>query len=260
MGSGAQGNVPRGARFAAGLPAVLHLPRNDYDCTAHNLSRTGALLSGRFPRLIGYRVEVSFRQLNGRLTVRLPGQVVRARREPDGVLNIALEFMELSDERRGVLEALVARLVEGHAPAPLEALRPGTPLAEVRTALEQVPVAHRIAMASRAAPREREFLKSDTHPQVLEALARNPNLRPAEARELAAVPLLQPSTLELLARDPRWARDEEIKLAVVSHPRAPLTLARRVAEGLSPLTLKKLLARPGVPPSIRTQLQRRPRG
>jgi hypothetical protein len=260
MGSGAEGNVPRGARFAAGLPAVLHLPKNDYDCTAHNLSRTGTLLSGRFPRLIGYRVEVSFRQPNGGLTVRLPGQVVRARREKDGVQKIALEFMELSDERRGVLEVLVARLVEGHAPAALEALRPGMAPAEVRAVLEQVPVPHRIAMAFRAPPREREFLKFDTHPQVLEALARNPSLRPAEARELAAVPLLQPSTLELLARDPRWTSDEAIKLAVVSHPRAPLTLARRIVDGLSPATVKKLLARPGVPPSIRTQLQRRPRG
>ena len=260
MGSVAQGNVSRGARFAAGLPTVLHLPKNDYDCTAYNLSRTGTLLSGRFPRLIGYRVEVSFRQPNGGLTLRLPGQVVRARRETDGMQHIALEFMELSDERRDVLEVLVARLIEGHAPAPLEALLPGMPLPEVRNALEQVPVPHRIALAVRATPREREFLKYDTHPQVLEALARNPSLRPAEARELATAPLLQPSTLELLARDPRWAKDEEVKLAVVSHPRAPLTLARRVVEGLSALTLKKLLARPGVPPSIRTQLQRRTRG
>ena len=238
---------------------MLHLLKNDYDCTAHNLSRTGTLLSGRFPRLIGYRVEVSFRQPHGGLSLRLPGQVVRAQREPDGTRHIALEFTELSDERSVVLEGLVARVIEGHSPAPIEALEPGAPAEAVRRALAQVPVPHRMALAVRATPREREFLKQDTHPQVLEALARNPCLLATEARELAVVPLLQPSTLELLARDPRWAKDEEVKLAVVSHPRAPLTLAQKVVEGLTPPTLKKLISRPGVPPAIRMQIQRRAR-
>jgi hypothetical protein len=95
------------------------------------------------------------------------------------------------------------------------------------------------------------------HPQVLEALVRNPNLRLPETRSLAAIPHLQPSTLELLSRDPRWANDEEINCAIVAHPRTPLVLAMKIVDKLKPPAIKKLIQRPGVPPSIRTQLQRR---
>jgi hypothetical protein len=95
------------------------------------------------------------------------------------------------------------------------------------------------------------------HPQVLEALVRNPNLRLPEARSLATVPHLLPSTLELLSRDLRWANDEEVNCAIVAHPRTPLALARKIIDKLKPPVLKKLIQRPGVPPSIRTELQRR---
>jgi hypothetical protein len=257
MGSNAHGNgSSRGSRFAAGLPAILHLHKNDYECVAYNLSRTGALVVGRFPSLVGYRVEATFRYPQGELSVRLAGRVVRAGHE-EGDDHLALEFMEVDEEKRDALEILLARVIEGYSPAPIEALRPGAPLQEVRRALDQVPLPHRISLATRATPREREFLHQDAHPQVLEALARNPNLRIEEARSLATVPHLQPSTLELLSRDPRWANDEEVNCAIVAHPRTPLSLAQKIVDRLKPPAIKKLIQRPGVPPSIRTQLQRR---
>ena len=253
-----QGGGPsRGTRFAAGLPAVLHLQKNDYECVAYNLSRSGALVVGRFlPNLAGYRVEVTIRYPQGGLSVRLAGRVVRAEHE-EGDDHLALEFMELDAAKQDTLEILLARVIEGHSPAPIEALRPGAPVQEVRRALEQVPLPHRISLATRATPREREFLCQDMHPQVLEALVRNPNLRLPEARALATVPHLQPSTLELLSRDPRWINDEEINCAIVAHPRTPLVLAMKIVDKLKPPAIKKLIQRPGVPPSIRTQLQRR---
>lgn len=257
MGSSGQGSgSPRGARFAAGLPAVLHLHKNDYDCVAYNVSRTGALLVGRFPRLVGYRVEVTFRNTQGDLAVRLAGRAVRADHE-EGEDHLALEFMEIDDAKRDALEILLARVIEGYSPAPIESLRPGAPVHEVRRALDQVPLPHRISLAARATPREREFLCQDTHPQVLEALVRNPNLRIDEARSLAELPHLQPSTLELLSRDPRWANDEQVSCAIVAHPRAPLSLAQKIVDKLKPPAIKKLIQMPGVPPSIRTQLQRK---
>jgi hypothetical protein len=257
MGSNGQGSgSSRGSRFAAGLPAILHLHKNDYECVAYNLSRTGSLVVGQFPSLVGYRVEVTFRYPQGDLSVRLAGRAVRADHE-EGEDHLALEFMEIDDDKRDALEILLARVIEGHSPAPIEALRPGAPVNEVRRALEQVPVPHRISLATRAKPREREFLCQDTHPQVLEALVRNPNLRPDEARTIAELPHLQPSTLELLSRDPRWANDEAMSCAIVAHPRTPLTLAQRIVDKLKPAAIKKLIQMPGVPPSIRTQLQRK---
>jgi len=233
----------RGSRFAAGLPAILHLQKNDYECVAYNLSRSGTLVVGRFPGLAGYRVEVTFRQPQGEMSVRLAGRVVRAEHE-EGDDHLALEFMELDEEKQDALEILLARVIEGHSPAPIETLRPGAPVHEVRRALEQVPLPHRISLATRATPREREFLCQDMHPQVLEALVRNPNLRLPEARSLATVPL-------------RWANDEEVNFAIVAHPRTPLVLARKIVDKLKPPVLKKLIQMPGVPPSIRTELQRR---
>jgi hypothetical protein len=259
MGANGQGSgSSRGSRFAAGLPAVLHLHKNDYECVAYNLSRTGALLVGRFPRLVGYRVEATFRYPQGDLSVRLAGRAVRADHDHDeNEDHLALEFMEIDDARRDDLEVLLARVIEGYSPAPIEGLRPGAPVHEVRKALEQVPLPHRISLATRATPREREFLCQDTHPQVLEALVRNPNLRLDEARSIAEMPHLQPSTLELLSRDPRWTNDEAVRCAIVAHPKTPLVLAQRIVDKLKPPTIKKLIQKPGVPPAIRTQLQRK---
>jgi hypothetical protein len=235
----------------------VHLPKNDYPCTAHNLSRSGALLAGRFPRLTGYRVEVSIGYPQGEVNLRLAGRVVRTRDVEDGQQKLALEFVELTEERREALEALLARIIEGHCPAPIEALKPGAAPDQVRRALELVPVPHRISLAARANPRERLFLRQDPHPQVLEALARNPNLLPAEARALAAVPHLQPSTLELLSRDPRWAKDDEVRAALLSHPRIPPTLVQKIVDGADPQSVMKLAQVPGIPSAIRMQLKRR---
>jgi len=238
---------------------VVHLPKNDYPCTAYNLSRSGALLVGRFPRLTGYRVEVSIRHTQSDLTLRLAGRVVRARDAEDGQQKLALQFIELTDARRDALEVVLARIIEGHSPAPIEALKTGATPDEVRRALELVPLPHRISLAARAGPRERGFLRQDSHPQVLEALARNPNLLPAEARALAAVPHLQPSTLELLSRDPRWSKDDEVRVAILSHPRIPPALARRIVDGFDAQSVKKLVQVSGVPSAIRMELQRRVR-
>lgn len=259
MAASRSGGTSRGARFVAGLPAAVHLPKNDYPCTAHNLSRSGALLVGRFPRLTGYRVEVSIGHALGDVGLRLAGRVVRTRDADDGQQKLALQFVELTEERRETLEALVARIIEGHSPASIEALKPGATADEVRRALELVSVPHRVSLAARANPRERLFLRQDPHPQVLEALARNPNLLPAEARALATVPHLLPSTLELLSRDPRWAKDGEVVAAVLSHPRIPPTLAQKIVDALEPQTVMKLTQVPGIPSAIRMQLTRRAR-
>ena len=44
----------------------------------------------------------------------------------------------------------------------------------------------------------------DPHLQVIDGLARNPQLLPNEVRAMLRMPSLLPITLETLARDPRW--------------------------------------------------------
>jgi hypothetical protein len=163
----------------------------------------------------------------------------------------------LADETRTKLEDLLARCMEAQSPAPLETLLPGAPPHEVRRVLDTIPLPHRIALAAHAGPREREFLRQDQHPQVLESLARNPNLLMAEARVIAANPLLAPSTLDVLAADPRWARDEELRVAVATHPRVPMPLAERIVKDLPQPALRKILHRPSTNPAIREKVVRR---
>ncbi len=248
----------RGYRFPADLPAVVFCGGREHACRAHNLSRTGVLLAGHFPAPASDEIEFAIRTPAGDLEQRFSGRVVRF--EPAGEageVRLAVELRPLDPEQQRALERMVARVMEGLAPAPLEALRPGAPPQEVRTALDAVPVPHRIALAARAGPREREFLRQDTHPAVLEALARNPNILLAEVRSLLAGVHLLPTTLEVLAADPRWSKDEEIRILIGAHPRTPLPLAERILAGLPAPALKRMLTRASLNPALRDRIVKR---
>jgi hypothetical protein len=251
--------VPRGYRFQASLPAVLLEGDREHSCAALDLSRTGVLLVGEVPSPEGKEVEFSIRSVSGDVQQRFIGRVARIETagEEGGALRSAVEFLALDLDQKQSLEVLLARVMEGRIPAVLEALRPGAPPQEVRKALESIALAHRIALASRAGPREREFLRQDPHPLALESLARNPNLLAAEARALAGVIHLLTSTLEILASDPRWARDEDIQIAIATHPNVSIPLAERVAAQIDRSALRKMLARPSLHPLIRDKILRR---
>jgi hypothetical protein len=235
------------------------MPGGEFPCEADDISRFGALLTGPIPPCTaGERLDLTLRAPVGTLELSATVCVVRHAPLPEGSdASLAIEFVDLSDEQRSVLEALVARIMEGFAPAPLEGLRPGSPPSEVRKALEAVPLAHRIALAARAGLREREFLRQDTHPAVLEGLARNPNLLPAEAHALAASPHILPSTLEIFLADARWAKDDDLRGLIAIHPRVPLAFAERALAGLKPPALRKLLQAPSLNAAVREKILRR---
>ncbi|MBZ5639500.1 MAG: PilZ domain-containing protein [Acidobacteriia bacterium] len=254
--------VSRGYRFQAGLPAVLFEAGGEHPCTAIDLSRTGVLLVGELEAPAGPQVEFTIRSQAGDLEQRFAGRVIRVGTGVKGEgTRIAVEFLPLDPRGKDILESLLARVMEGLAPASIEALRPGAPPNEVRQALNSVPLAQRIALAARAGPREREFLRQDQHPQVLEALARNPNLLLAEARALATVVHVTPSTLEVLATDPRWSQDEEIRIFIATHPQVPIPLAESLAARLEPPALRRILSRPSLNALLRDKIVKRlPRG
>jgi hypothetical protein len=255
MGPESSKAIPRGYRFQAGLPAALADGGVERSCTAYNLSRTGVLLVGELPRPVAADVEFRIRTLAGDLERRFVGKIVRVESgDEPGETRLAVEFLDLDPEQKAALEVLLARVMEGMAPAPLESLRPGAPPHEVRKALDAVPLAQRIALASRAGPRERELLRQDPHPLVLESLARNPNLLLPEARALATVLHLLQSTLEILASDQRWAKDDEIRILIATHPHVPVPLAERLAGEVGKLALRKMLARPSLNEILRSKI------
>jgi hypothetical protein len=185
--------------------------------------------------------------------------VIRASTEEDSSnLSLAIEFVEMDEARRDDLEILLARLLEsGAAPGPFDALKPGASPLEVKKILEGIPLPQRLNLAGRAALREREYLRMDTNAAVLDALVRNPNLVLAEARAIAAVPFLSPSSIDALASDQRFSHDEDLVLALASHPKiAPPALERLTGQLKAP-QLRRLLAKPGLTVVVRERLLKR---
>jgi hypothetical protein len=248
----------QGFRFRTGVLAEVLEDGQTIPCEAHNVSRSGVLLVGEFPVPTAETVAFQLSAPTGSLMVRLEGRVVRVQPNADGGgIQIALEFVDMDDAKRDALEVLLARILEAPPTGPFDGLKPGSTPHEIRSALEAIPLTQRIALASRTGSREREFLRSDTHPAVLESLARNPGLTLAEARALTASKYLMPGTLDALAIDVRFRADEELRMAIAVHPRTSLGTSERVTAGFKTPQIKKLLEKPGLNQLLREKLFRK---
>jgi len=245
------------SRFQASLPAVLHVGGLDHHCLGYDLSRKGLRLVGEIPATSGPEVEVTLRSAASDLQVRCAARITRAEADKDGPVHLGLVFSALDASSLETLEALIARAVEGVKSAALESLPPDAQPAQIREALERTPLSHRIALAVRAQPRERALLFHDPHLQVIDGLARNPQLLPNEVRAMLRMPALLPITMETLARDPRWRGNPELKLAIAAHHSTPLPVAERLCAGIDKETARKLIQAPGLNPVLRTKLMRR---
>lgn len=248
----------RPARFAAGISAIAHLRGRDYPCEAHNLNRTGVLLIGEIPRPDEPEIETTLRSAGGDLQIRVRGRVAHVSEATEtGSIKIGLAFEAVDEATLEALERLVSRVVEGRAPAPLAELASGAPPSEVLAALEKIQLPHRIALAGRALPRERAFLMMDPRPQVLEALARNTGLTLSEAKVLARLSQLLPSTVAVMAEDPRWERDKELRLMLICHPRVQLHVAEKMVSAMNEMEQRKVMQKPGINPVLREKLSRK---
>jgi len=242
------------SRFKTALPATLHCDEGEFDCHADSLSRTGALLIGTLPWPSNSEVRVSLGDRSAREEI--AARVVHVF-EDEAATRIGIEFVELTDSARQTVDGLVSRAVEGRMPAALSELSRGAAPGAVAAALERIPVAHRVALAMRAMPKERLFLMQDPLPQVLEALARNPNITQNEIKTLARKHQLLPATIEAIAKDRRWAKDAELKTLLATHPRINLKVAEKLVESMNEMGQRKVLQTPGLSPALRTQLTRK---
>jgi len=248
----------QGYRFRTGVPAELQDNGKTITCEAQNISRSGVLLIGNLPTPSADTVDFALKAPTGSLTVRLRGRVIRSQPSAEGGdLSIALEFVDMDDSRRDALEVLLARILEAPTTGPFDGLKPGAAPQEIRHALEAIPLPQRIALSSRAGLKDREYLRLDTNPAVLEALAHNPSLSVVEARALVASAYLMPGTLDSLASNARFKEDEELRMAVAVHPRVSVATAERCTAGFKLPQLKKLLAKPGLNQILREKLFRR---
>jgi hypothetical protein len=189
----------------------------------------------------------------------MQGRVVRV--EPDdepGDLRVAVEFVELNAAQKDALEVVVARFLESQPPGgSLDSLKPGTPPHEVRKALETIPLPQRISLAARAAQKEREFLRQDQHSAVLDSLVRNPSLALEEALAVAQSSYLTGSTIDLLAADLRFNKDETLRMALATNARVSFATADKLTADFKPPQIRKLLSKPGLSQPLRDKLFKR---
>jgi hypothetical protein len=203
----------------------------------------------------GQTVRLTVQSGSGDLTLTLEARVIRiAGDDKSDDPPMGIEFGPIDDTDRPTLEALISRVVEGVAPASLQNLSAQSSAAEIRRALESISLGHRIALAGRAMPREREMLMHDTQMQVIDALARNPLLLLHEVQSVLRMPCLLPHTLDTLARDPKWKSNESIKVMIATHTNASLALAQRLVDTLGPEGKRKVLQSSGLKPALRIRL------
>lgn len=259
MGGHPEGTPRQGYRFPTAVPAELHDAEQITACGAQNLSRSGVLLIGPIPTPSASVVDLTLRSAPGGLAVHLEGRVIRVEPETEnGGVRLALEFVNMDDARRAALESLIARILESHTAGSFDSLRPGAPPPEVRKVLGAIPLSQRIALATRAVLlKEREFLRLDTNPAVLEALVRNPNVTLDEARAIAESVYLMPGTIDALANDLRFRRDEALSMTLAAHPRVSMSTAEKLTADFKVPQIKKLLAKPGLNLLLREKLFRR---
>jgi len=246
----------RASRFRAGLPAELHVGDRNVECSVDNLSRTGLLLAGELPPPGDGEVRVTVRSTSGDIEMTVAGRVARFDEHPEtGDCRLAIEFRALDAAAKGALESLLSRVIEGVAPSVLHELPPDASVPQIREALDKIALAHRIQLASRGMAREREILIHDSNPQVIDALARNPNLIPPEVQALLRMPTLLPRTLDALARDGKWS-NEVFRVKIAGHPNTTYAVADRIVAKLSPGGLQKLILLPGLNSALRNKLLR----
>lgn len=245
------------SRFHAGLPAVLHVGGLDHHCLGYDLSRKGLRLVGDVPPESGPDVEVTLRSAASDLQLRCRAQITRSESEEQGPVHLGLVFSALAPADLSTLEALIARVVEGTTSAALNSLPDNPKVEQIREALEQTPLAHRIALAVRAQSKERALLFHDSNLQVIDGLARNPQLLPNEVRAMLRMPVLLPITLETLARDPRWGGNPEVKLLIVAHRSTSLPVAERLTARIDKESARKLIQAPGLNSTLRAKLRQR---
>lgn len=91
--------------------------------------------------------------------------------------------------------------------------------------IQQLNTSQKIRLATRAGRTERQILLRDTSPQVHMGLLSNPHVEDSEVLDLVRSNRTAGGTLQRIAKDPKWAINYEIRLALVKHPQTPTPVA-----------------------------------
>lgn len=116
---------------------------------------------------------------------------------------------------------------------------------QVAARLPQLPLGQKITLARRGPARVAGALVAEGHAQILPIALNNPFLTEAQVLRALARDKISPTVVQAVARHDKWSVSYHVRLALVRHPAAPISV---VLGFLPQLTLNDLreLAAPGI--------------
>lgn len=123
--------------------------------------------------------------------------------------------------------------------------------------LPELALGERVSLARSATPSVIRGLRGENSPLVARALLENPALRFEEALFMAERPEAPPALLAVLAESTRFARRQDLRLALAAHPSTPPAVALRLVAGLDPGALHALCGSSAAPTLVRVAAERR---
>jgi hypothetical protein len=117
--------------------------------------------------------------------------------------------------------------------------------------------AHERALGSKASLEELRRRLTGASPEFLRGAVENPNLTPRELLLLLRNRQAPAELLRTIADHRNWTRNQEVRRALVLHPRSPLAVARRFVPHLFWKELAEVVRAPHVHPVARRQAEKR---
>ena len=146
-------------------------------------------------------------------------------------------------------EAVVEEALELEAEAEAEAAPPKRQSLFDKVRAMKRP--QKILFALKANREGRILLIKSNDPQVYHFLVKNPRMTTDEIIALTKSALLQPVTLELIARNREWMKGQRVRFNIVLNPKTPLPLCLNTLGYLDSFNIKQVARNPYVRSAIR---------
>jgi len=111
-------------------------------------------------------------------------------------------------------------------------------------------IGQRLKLALKGNRDARSILIHDANPMIQRFVLRNPRLTEEEALQFAKNRNLDSEVMVIIGKRKEWARNNNIRLALVTNPKTPLALALRFVSTLSEREVRALAKNRNVPAAV----------
>ncbi len=123
--------------------------------------------------------------------------------------------------------------------------------------IQSMSVSEKLDLARKAGKEARSILMRDTNKQVQLAVISSPKITEGEVLMIAGNRQINDEVIRHIATNREWMRNYQIKLALVTNPKTPLTIALRQISFLGQRDLAQLARSRAVPRPIVVSAQQR---